>query len=516
MCICYQHVLVCVVFVLAWGGIASSGVGKDYFLTIGGGYDATGNQLSLERNVVFQQTVLSSRRPDKPSYDLWFADGNDPHPDLQCRNPKYEESYPLAQRMLAELLGDSDSADLKYRNHELEQVRGAAELKQVQKRFEELARELKAGDRVIVYAAGHGGKAQQGSRRRGGGGAANPYNTTLYFWNNEPLTARDFAGWLDRFPPEVEVVLVMVQCYAGGFAHTIFQQADSSKGLADHGRCGFFAQLHDRPAAGCTPDANEGDYEEYTSYFWGALGGASRSGDSVGGADFDGSGEVSFAEAHTYAVIQSDSIDVPVRTSESLLRRYSNVAKTNDAEGKLLKLEGKLSELAAHARPEQRAILEQLAKRLNLGADSTVADVELRIGEIKGKLVAAHAKVETAARMKRGALKAVQAKLYHFWPELRAEWSPLGFEFATTRADEFVSAVKELPEYATLQYTEKREAELSKAAMQLEREKACGERLQRVCETAVLAGNLRQVAEEEIVRRYEQLLRLEDGTLVEK
>ena len=32
---------------------------KDYFLTIGGGYDPSGNQISLEKNVLFQQSVLA-------------------------------------------------------------------------------------------------------------------------------------------------------------------------------------------------------------------------------------------------------------------------------------------------------------------------------------------------------------------------------------------------------------------------------------------------------------------------
>ena len=63
-------------------------------------------------------------------------------------------------------------------------------------------------------------------------------------------------------------MLVMVQCYAGLLRDTIFEHADASAGLSDDARCGFFGQLHDRIAAGCTPDANEADFEEYSGCFW--------------------------------------------------------------------------------------------------------------------------------------------------------------------------------------------------------------------------------------------------------
>ncbi len=52
-------------------------------------------------------------------------------------------------------------------------------------------------------------------------------------------------------------------------------------------------------------------------------------------------------------------------------------------------------------------------------------------------------------------------------------------------------------------------------SLQLEREKARVERLLRTCEDAVLAANLPRVAEPEIVKRYEQLVAMEEGTLAD-
>lgn len=526
-----QHFIVALV-VFAGGFLTSapSAVAKDYFLTIGGGYDVTGNQLSLERNVLFQQSVLASQRPDKPPYEVWFADGSDPHPDVQCRDPKFEENCPLARRILAEVLGDADSMDLVYRNNEVPGLQGAAELKRVKQSFADLASDVKSGDRVIIYVAGHGGRAKKPERgRRDGRGKLNPYNTSFYFWNIEPVTASDFSGWLDRFPRDAQVVLVMVQCFAGGFSHTIFEHADSNAGLSPNARCGFFAQLHDRGAAGCTPDANDADYEEYSSYFWGALAGQSRVGKAVDTADYDKNGQVSFAEAHAYAIIESDTIDVPVRTSGALLRKYSQVgkpekktdaadeasdeAKADDTE--YAEMKGPLSTLVASSRPDQRAILEQLPVKLGLSTEPTVEDIKQKLKQVEGDIGAASSKLSSATLTRKNALKSVRKEIYHIWPELRAQYAPLAIELASDRADEFVSRVQKLPDYDALHDAKKKEDVLAKASLHLEREKARCERLLQACEYAVLAANLPRTTKPEIVERYDQLLDMEEGTLAD-
>ena len=102
---------------------------------------------------------------------------------------------------------------------------------------------------------------------------------------------------LDKVPAEVPVVVVMVQCYSGGFANLIFRQGDPLKGLARANRCGFYATVETRPAAGCTPDINEENYQEYSSYFWAAMLGATRTGQAVSSCDYNEDGVVSFAEA---------------------------------------------------------------------------------------------------------------------------------------------------------------------------------------------------------------------------
>ena len=54
---------------------------------------------------------------------------------------------------------------------------------------------------------------------------------------------KEFAGYLEKLPPGVQVVLVMVQCYGGGFADVIYTGGDAGKGLSPRNRCGFFATV---------------------------------------------------------------------------------------------------------------------------------------------------------------------------------------------------------------------------------------------------------------------------------
>lgn len=325
---------------------------KDYFLTIGGGYSPAGNQVSLESNVLFLQRTLKQERPDAPPHEIYFADGDAPERDVQYADAAAAKSCPPAARIMTEVFGQADSVGLSYRNHNISDVKGPTERSAISRRFRQLGRELKSGDRLIVYVTGHG------SEPKGGASGDDDYDyryddekqewvasypdddddqakatsndTTLFLWNDERVAASEFGGWLDRLPEEVEVVLIMVQCYSGGFAHAIFNQNNADLGLSSRPRCGFFSQVHDRPAAGCTPEMREAEYKEYSTYFWAALAGASRTGEPIDRPDYNGDGAVSFAEAHAYVIVESDTIDIPVCTSEALLRRYSRLPGSPD------------------------------------------------------------------------------------------------------------------------------------------------------------------------------------------
>ena len=186
-------------------------------------------------------------------------------------------------------------------------------------------------------------------------------NTTLYLWNGEKISVTEFSKLLDKIPAPVDVMTVMVQCHCGGFADLIFNEADPTKGTSKASRCGFFATVYNRPAAGCTPDIIEEEYHEYCSYFWEAIRGVSRTGKPIGTCDYDQNGSISFAEAHAYAVLTSTTIDISVCTSDSFLRAYGKSKSNNGAAtASLLTSDSPYATLLSRATPVQKAILNGL------------------------------------------------------------------------------------------------------------------------------------------------------------
>ncbi|MEN1681548.1 MAG: hypothetical protein AAGJ46_18355 [Planctomycetota bacterium] len=533
---------------------------KDVFLTIGGGYNRHGNQVSLERNVLFQRQVLAEAVAGSPLPETYFASGGSGDPDLQYRDPDFETNCPRARRLMAKLFGDEQEVSLRYRPTKLTSVAGPADKKLLRRRLRKLADGLEAGDRLIVYFTGHGGGAEEpdeyeyydeetGDYREPDPDAYNEHDTVMYLWDDDEVTASEFAAELDRLPEGVSVVMVMVQCFSGGFAHTIFHGADAELGLAKHTRAGFFSQRHDRYAAGCTPDINEADYQEYSTFFWAALGGRTRAGEPIGerglGADYDRSGAVSFAEAHAYAVIESDTIDIPIRTSGALLRKYSTLGRGGDddaedagdkprsaigslfgmlgggkkgeeskeAPAEVIRLEGPLSELAERGRPDQRAVIQRLAETVGLDGEATFDELEERLEELGQEELAVAGKWRIAERALERTGRRLRDRLIEKWPELDTPYSPVVAELCSERADEFVAAVDSMPALQAYRRASRRSDEAFDAYEQAEHAKAKAERLIRTCENIVLVTNLPLVAPAEIAGRYEQLLAAEEATL---
>jgi hypothetical protein len=316
-----------------------------------------------------------------------------------------------------------------------------------------------------------------------------------------------------------------------------------------HARAGFFSQVHDRAAAGCTPDVDEADYQEYSSFFWAALAGRTRAGVALPSVDYDKDGIVSFSEAHAYAVLASDTIDIPVRTSDALLREYSRAegstaggaaseptgarrggrgrggqvdaqpdaaqpsgANAQRVEG-LLPFAGPIARLAEIARPDQRAILEQLPARLGLRNGASVDDVRRRLDAADDEISAAGGRLAEASNRYADALAIARDDVRGIWPELNSAYAPLAVALASERAEEFVTRVSALDSYRELREATAARQQANDAQLNLERTEAKVQRLLRTCEDIVLAANLSKVATPEIAARYEQLVKLECGTL---
>ncbi len=516
----------------------------DYFLTIGGGYNRSGNQASLEANVVFFQQVLSDKHREPRRHDIYFADGHDPAADLQIVADKPAKSDSPATDLLASLHRRRGQINVTYRNHRVADIAGPLDPTLIRASLDALAKTAQRGDRVIVYVTAHGSAGPKDDQ----------FNTTIDCWNERKITAREFTELLSKLPSEVPVVMVMAQCYCGGFAHTIFNGLDESKGLAPQVRAGFFAQQHNLPAAGCRPDIEHD--EEFSSYFWGAMAGRSRNGVPIEGCDIDGNGVISFAEAYAYAVVAGETIDIPLRTSDVLLRTYSRLtAKTevplpnaetkpdpdakpdskneSDQDAKpaetprddgtkekpvLSTMTGTLQSFVDRGRPVSGRIVTQLGKTLGFKLEDevtavmTAADEHRRAGGFQGR--GGRGGGGRGGRRGGSGRRDLLREVTEKWPDLGDErhWeeSPL---LKPDNQEQLLAELKQLPGWKSYEERLKQMETASDKSEQHELRAVKFRRLINTLEAIVLEKNLPLLATPEIVERYRQLMALEESAL---
>jgi hypothetical protein len=298
-------------------------------LIIGGGPDRAHNQVAIESNVRYVSRVL----PPATAYQVLFTDGNP-----QSETVQYQ----------------GQGRTLAYRGPNLPRLDAGADTEAVRTALVttvDAARSAPSSD-VLLYFTGHG----TGDRR------TSFANNWFDLWNGGRLTVRDLAEVIGALPAETPITLIMVQCYSGAFGNVLFRGGDPQGDLLDRHIAGFFAALPDRTAAGCTPAINEADYKDFTGYFFAALTGEDRMGRPVSGADYDADGRVGMNEAFAWALVHDASIDTPVCTSDTFLRRFAHVPD-EDVAGT------PLATLASWATPAQRAALEGLSRAVGVTGD---------------------------------------------------------------------------------------------------------------------------------------------------
>lgn len=477
---------------------ASRLVAKDYFLTIGGGSSPTGNQVSLEKNILMFQALLSEQYDSAP-HDIFFSDGNDPGRDLQFIDPKFE--IPKVNLLLAQVMRQSKYLGYQYRSHKIPKVTGKSSRASLQRWFREKGAKLESGDRLIIYVTAHGGRSSD---------KKSPNNTKLYLWNKEQIQMKEFAEHLNKLPKDVSVVLVMVQCYSGGFANVIFKDGESNKGVASRVRCGFFASLNNRPAAGCTPDIDEGNYEEYSSYFWAALRGKMRTGVAIQKPDYDRNGMVSFEEAHAFAVLRSPTIDIPVKTSGALLRKFSKLGSKKKPE--LFSAQTSYDQLFKKASPAQQAILQGLSAELKFNRSDRATEASALASKLekqRKRLESERKKKDSKSRTVTGEIaKAIKNR----WPELNNRWDPQVANLLQGEAEALVKFIESHPRFGEMTKLRKQSDKLSDERLSLEKKWCKCQRLLRTLQNVALAANLPKVASPEVQSRYETLIAAERGS----
>jgi hypothetical protein len=302
-----------------------------------------------------------------------------------------------------------------------------------------------------------------------------------------------------------------VQCYSGGFANLIFEHGQRDKPLAKANRCGFFATVHDRIAAGCTSDIDEEDYREYSSAFWAAISGRDRTGRAVTAADFDQDGTVSFAEAHAHALLTSNTIDVSVKTSDAFLRRFSK--SRGDLPAELVTVDAPYERLAGFASPVERAVIDGLSEQLGLTAEDRAAAARKLAESIQSRRQQLEdQKKKQSARLDR-TRENIHRDVTMRWPELSNPWNSEACSLLREEPAQLIAAIEGHREYSDFDGADREVDAISDQRFDLERQWVKCQRLLRTLENVALAANLPKVAAGDVQARYRELLAAESGTL---
>ena len=312
-------------------------------LIVGGGPTRNSNQVAIESNVRYVGRLM----PASSHYRVLFTDGN-----LESQNVQFRG----ANRVLA------------YRAPDLPRLDGAADLPAVRAGLAAVAADARRqpAAEVLLYFTGHG----TGDRRTA---YANNWFST---WTGGRFTVSELAKSLEAFPATTPVSLIMVQCFSGAFGNVLFAGGDPKGALIEQQVAGFFAAVPERVAAGCTPAIDEAEYKDFTGYFFAALTGQDRMGRPVAGADYDRDGRVGMNEAFAWTLVHDDSIDTPICTSDTFLRRFVEMP-----DSEIVKVP--YDTLTSWATPAQHAALEGLTTALRLSGDDRVAVAFERHGRMR-------------------------------------------------------------------------------------------------------------------------------------
>ncbi|MBS1703104.1 MAG: hypothetical protein JST12_15670 [Armatimonadetes bacterium] len=310
-------------------------------LVIGGGPEPQYNQVAIESNVRYMGKIV---HPNDP-FRVLFADGT-----LTAKTVQFRGEKPVGETKIGPFT--VPGSVIQYREPHIPRQDGAAILENVRKEIVALGRDPKAP--AFIYFTGHGSIAPDLKV------------SEFDLWSQQRFAVPDLVDSIRDYASDKPVTILMVQCHSSDFANVIYQDANPGLGLAKNRVCGFFASISARPAAGCTPALQEEYYKDFSSYFLAALTGRDRVDRKVEGADFDHNGLVGMNEAFCWSLINDDSIDTPVCTSDVLLKTTAQMPDSDV-------FRTRYADVLKWANPAQKAALEGLSSRLELDGENRLS-----------------------------------------------------------------------------------------------------------------------------------------------
>ncbi|MFW6349725.1 MAG: hypothetical protein ACOC3U_05040 [Thiohalospira sp.] len=466
---------------LLTGLAAGSAVAEDRIWLVGGGPDAAGSQVSIELNTRWIAGWLREEGLG-PRLRIRYNDGDAPGADVKLRR---RDRAGTDLSPLVHVFGAPGTEGEAYRNHRVRGVEGSTRVEELTRALEADFRELESGDDLWFIYQGHG-LADHADYSR----------NTLRLWGDTELSVRRLEGLLDEVEPGVTTRFFFPQCYSGGFARLMYDDPAAPGELAG-GRCGFLAQAPDRQSEGCTSSIEAGEYRDYSTYFFAALAGEQRTGESLEhDPDRDGDGRVDLREAHLHALATAESADLSRATSEVFLEewepwwlRWVGTRGVPD---------NTYGELAA-----------TVAERLGLDPTDPVPALHQGLDRTKGEGERLRRELDAARERVRELQRAVRERAEVRWPALASRYSTAALERLTSEPEPILEWLHRDPDYPDLVAAIERQRELEAEELAVQRERAGYERILRLRRLARLQEKFRRYASEEERAAYRALVACE-------
>ena len=217
---------------------------SDQFLVVGGGYAPNRSEATLEKNVLIFSNLMSQLQPAGSDVTYLFGSG----PDSQSMDVIEQiPNFSLEDNLFSRLFSNCESPECQFRHNDLKNLLSGEATKRNILDFLELTKnKLSPPDQFRFYFTGHGNHEDNDFTKN--------YLST---WNREKISVQEFTEHLDKLPSETQAQVVMVQCFSGGFSQINYIGGQKQNPLSPSNRCGFFSQVPNRIAAGCTSDLNK-------------------------------------------------------------------------------------------------------------------------------------------------------------------------------------------------------------------------------------------------------------------
>ncbi len=455
-------------------------------LIVGGGPNEASNAAQIESHARFVLQTL----PTTCLRRVLFADGKPKNTSVTHADLR---DNALARRALAVLLPNNhlDPDNLNRVPDLGVRINGASRREEIHRAVTDLLpRAGHEGIPLLLYFAGHGSQGGDQEDR-----------SEYDLWSSGKLTVRQLSSEIARLPRGVPIVLVMAQCYSGGFADAIFHNGNPKGEVIAQDLVGFFSARRDRLASGCGWETGEEDYQDFSSYFFAAITGHNRFGKPVGGADFDGNGSVSLHEALCFALIHDESADTPNCTSDVFLKRFVSLPGAE--------ISGvPYAEVLQAATAAQRAVLETISRKLDLDGEARALAAYDRLMFSDPIANLATLTRDREAKDQLNTLRRTTlTSLFERWPALRWDGSKdyaAALEGASQELAKNGDLCRELIKMD-------KEAEVTESAVS--DQEAWLIRFTSLCESIVRAKHLKEHGKEAVKARFNQLWEAEQRSL---